>query len=149
MLRHLRTFLSRVTATLSDTEEGTIWLQRMTYQGGWERKLSNFDPDDFYRERPTPDDNILPGPGRYRAIRRKNGRLGETLWEYETADAESHYARQRRKARQQERLSQMSAEELHDELSGQTDELDLLSRDVIRDQFEARGGYEALNSNQG
>ncbi len=98
MLRRLRTFLSRVTATLSDTEEGTIWVQRMTYQGGWERVLANFRQDDL-RERPTPDDEyILPGPGRYRAIRRKDGRLGETLWEYETADAESHYDRQRRKA---------------------------------------------------
>lgn len=148
MSQRLRTLLSRVTGIWPDTEEGTIWVQRMTYQGGWERTLPDFHQDDL-RERPTPDDEyILPGPGRYRAIRRKNGRLGETLWEYETADAESHYDRQRRKADQQERLSQMSVQELHGEFSGQTDELDLLSLDTIYDQFEARGGYEALNSNQ-
>lgn len=148
MLQRLRTLLSRITAKGSDTEEGTIWLQRMTYQGGWERQLPNFHTDEF-RERPTSDEAyILPAPGRYRAIRRSNGRLAETLWEYETADAEEYYERQRRKARQQERLSEMSVDELHDELSGKTDELNLLSGDEIRDQFEARGGYEVLNSDQ-
>lgn len=148
MLQRLRTLLSRVTGKQSGTEEETVWLQRMTYQGGWKRMLPNFHPDEF-REPPTPDDEfILPQAGRYRAIRRKNGRLGETLWEYETADAEEYYERQRHQARQQERLSQMSVEELHNELLDKTDELDLLSWDEIRDQFEQRGGYDMLNSDQ-
>ena len=148
MLQRLRTLLSRVTGKWSGTEEETIWVQRMTYQGGWERRLSNFHPDEF-REPPTPDDErILPQAGRYRAIRRKNGRLGETVWEYETADAEEYYERQRRKVRQQERLSQMSVEELDDELTGETNELDLLPWDEIRDQFEERGGDDMLNSDQ-
>jgi len=96
MLQRVRTLLSGLAGEEPATEEGTSWFQRMTYEGGWERRLANFAPREF-RERPTSDDDLrMTLPGRYRAIRQQNGRLGEPLWKYETADAEEYYERQRR-----------------------------------------------------
>jgi len=125
--------------------EGEIWVQRMTHRGGWERRHANFTRETVV-ERPTSDENPLVAtePGRYRAIRRVDGRFVETIWEYETGDAEEYYERQRRNQSQLEAMAEMSVDELNRELTGETRKLDEVSRERIREEFEDRGGWEAL-----
>jgi ribosomal protein L29 len=146
MFQRLRELLSIGAETHKESE---IWLQRMTYEGGWERMLRNFAQEEFH-ERPTSDDNplVMTLPGRYRALRRVNGRHDEVLWEYETDDAEDYYDRQRREQNQREQMREMSIEDLHAEVWGDANELDEIPLDDIHDQYEARGGRDRLRDYQ-
>lgn len=143
MLQRVRDLL---TSDDEPLQKGDIWLQRMTYEGGWERMLANVAPEEFL-DCPTSDDSFLITlPGRYRAIKRVNGRLDEVLWKYETDDADEYYETQQKTDQQRERLYAMSVEDLGAELLGGTNELDELSYSEIQERFEELGGWAQLLS---
>jgi len=108
-------------------------LHRMSYKGGWQTHW----PKVVFKlpmERPTADDEwpIDGREGRYRQIRRVDGRIDEVMWTYETDNAEEAYERARRREAQLQRLKQMSVEEAADEYLMHTNELDALSREEIK-----------------
>lgn len=122
------------------TQAADIWLERQTYQGGWERQYPNTAFDGVPARPETDDNKWLLGPGRYRLVTRTDGRYGAILWEYETADADAQYAERREDAhrnRQREELETMSLDEVKAELYGETNELDLLADWEIRERFLA------------
>lgn len=103
-------------------------VQLMTPGGGWKRHQP-FHWDGKYGE-PDPDDGyLLTVPGRYREIRRVDGRIDEVIWTYETPDAETHYQAEKERAR----LSELSVDELLTELK-QRDKITELDRgELIRE----------------
>lgn len=118
-------------------------MQRMTHKGGWKGHLSEvYIPEP--EAKPTEDDNWwLDWPGRYRHIRRVDGRIDEVLWTYETADAQEWYDQkreeeqlERKREPQRKRLQEMSFEEVEAEYFGESDELNRLEWEEIRDRYE-------------
>lgn len=78
-------------------------LHRMTHKGGWKNFYSLSDPDvtDAF---PTPPPQPSFGPdtgwsrGKYRCLRRVNGRIESTLWTVESPNADDYYAELRERA---------------------------------------------------
>ena len=106
---------------VSDNRSVQYEVQLMTPAGGWKRHQP-FHWDGKYGE-PDPDDGyLLTTPGRYREIRRVEGRIDEVIWTYETPDAEAHYQAEKERTR----LSELSITELLSELEqrGEITELD-------------------------
>ncbi|WP_162562336.1 hypothetical protein [Salinigranum rubrum] len=106
----------------------------MTYKGGWENyRGASFDTPPA---KPHEDSELqITGSeeGRFRCIRRVDGRIESTTWKYETAGADDLYSRERRKASQRERLKDMNIDELRAELDNR--ELDCLSFDEVMREF--------------
>lgn len=100
-------------------------VQLMTPQGGWKRHQP-FHWDGKYGEPDPDEDYLLNKPGRYREIRRVDGRIDAVIWTHETPDAEAYYQAER----ERERLSELSVEEILSELE-QPDELVTLNQDDI------------------
>lgn len=100
-------------------------VQLMTPQGGWKRHQP-FHWDGKYGEPDPDDDYLIATSGRYREIRRVDGRIDEVIWTHETPDAEAYYQAER----ERKRLSELSVEEILSELE-QPDELVTLDRDDI------------------
>lgn len=118
-------------------------IHHMTHRGGWKRHWpSIYIPEP--EKRPKDDENFwIEYPGRYRHIRRVDGRIDETLWTYETEDAQEWYEQQKReeqleekRERQRDQLQQMSFEEVKAEYFGDTDRLNLLDLDEIRERYD-------------
>lgn len=94
-------------------------LLRMTKNGGWEKPghatVEGSGEIDFasHREKPETDDDfpIHGFPGRYRFVRRVDGRIDSDVWTHKTDDAEAYYERER----QRQTLEEMSFEEVKDE----------------------------------
>lgn len=107
-------------------------VQLMTPRGGWKRHQP-FHWDGKYGE-PDPDDGYLfTLPGRYREIRRVDGRIDEVIWTHETSDADTHYQAER----ERERLSKLSVEDILRELE-QREELVTLDRSDLIEEAELR-----------
>lgn len=78
-------------------------LHRMTYKGGWKNFYT--DPEGMSMETfPTPppkpsfgEDTGWP-PGKYRCLRRVDGRIKSTMWTVESSDADAYYANLRERA---------------------------------------------------
>jgi len=89
--------------------------------------------------KPNSDDEfpITGIPGRYRLIKRVDGRIKETIWRYETADADEWYERRRQEERQREKLETMTLEEVEDEVWGRTERLDQLDPKEIQDRLDS------------
>lgn len=103
-------------------------VQLMTPAGGWKRHQP-FHWDGKYGE-PDPDDGyLLTTPGRYREIRRVEGRIDEVIWTYETPDAEAHY--QAEKERTQ--VSDLTIDELVSELEQRDEIVELDQNELIRE----------------
>lgn len=112
-------------------------VQRMTHKGGWynyyERSFNTPEPD------PNSDEDIqLSGheEGKFRCIRRKNGRIDSVLWQYETDGAETWYEESKREEAQRERLSTMDTKEVYAEL--RTRSLDCLTFNEVMMEFVSR-----------
>ena len=103
-------------------------VQLMTPGGGWKRHQP-FHWDGKYEEPDPDDDYLLTAPGRYREIRRVDGRIDEVIWTYETPDAEAHY--QAKKER--EKLSDLSVDELLTELEQRNKITTLDQSELIRE----------------
>lgn len=74
-------------------EVSEYWqIQRLTYKGGW--RTWGADRHDQPPDRPDPDDL---DPGRYRAIRRREGRIDGVEWAVETEDAQALYEERRQR----------------------------------------------------
>lgn len=103
-------------------------VQLMTPGGGWKRHQP-FHWDGKYGE-PDPDDGyLLTVPGRYREIRRVDGRIDEVIWTYETPDAEEHYQAEK----EREKLSDLSVDELLTELEQRNKITTLDQNELIRE----------------
>jgi len=103
-------------------------VQLMTPGGGWKRHQP-FHWDGKYGEPDPDDDYLLTVPGRYREIRRVDGRIDEVIWTYETPDAEAHYQAEK----EREQLSDLSVDELLTELD-QRDKITTLDQsELIRE----------------
>lgn len=107
-------------------------VQLMTPQGGWKRHQP-FHWDGKYGEPDSDDGYLLTLPGRYREIRRVDGRIDEVIWTHETPDAETHYQIER----ERERLSELPAEDILEELE-QRDELANLDRSELIEEAEMK-----------
>jgi hypothetical protein len=100
----------------------------MTSGGGWTRHQP-FHWDGKYGKPDPDDDYLLTSPGRYREIRRVDGRIDEVIWTYETPDADAHY----QAGKEREKLTDLSVDELLSELK-QRDEVTELDRsEIIRE----------------
>lgn len=128
-----------------DSEESVQYeLLRMTKNGGWEKpdQVKVVGEGEIYIgpdiDKPQSDDDwpIDGNPGRYRLVRRVNGRIDGDVWSYETDDADAHYRREREKERQREKLREMSFEEVEREFFDGPEELDKLDFDEIRERYE-------------
>ncbi len=107
-------------------------VQLMTPKGGWKRH-DPFHWDRKYGEPDPDDDYLLDTPGRYREIRRVDGRIDEVVWTYETPDAETHYQRER----EREKVTDLSAEDILAELQ-ERDEITELDRNELIDELRTR-----------
>ena len=113
---------------VSDNRSVQYEVQLMTPAGGWKRHQP-FHWDGKYGE-PDPDDGyLLTTPGRYREIRRVEGRIDEVIWTYETPDAEAHY--QAEKERTQ--VSDLTIDELVSELEQRDEIVELDRNELIRE----------------
>jgi len=113
---------------VSDNRSVQYEVQLMTPAGGWKRHQP-FHWDGKYGE-PDPDDGyLLTTPGRYREIRRVEGRIDEVIWTYETPDAEAHY--QAEKERTQ--VSDLTIDELVSELEQRDEIVELDQNELIRE----------------
>jgi hypothetical protein len=100
----------------------------MTPRGGWKRHQP-FHWDGKYGK-PDPDDGyLLTEPGRYREIRRVDGRIDEVVWTHETSDAETHYQAEK----EREQLSDLSVDELLTELDQRNKITTLDQSELIRE----------------
>jgi hypothetical protein len=100
----------------------------MTPAGGWKRHQP-FHWDGKYGE-PDPDDGyLLTTPGRYREIRRVEGRIDEVIWTYETPDAEAHYQAQKERTQ----VSDLTIDELVSELEQRDEIVELDRNELIRE----------------
>jgi len=109
----------------SDNRSVQYEVQLMTPAGGWKRHQP-FHWDGKYGE-PDPDDGyLLTTPGRYREIRRVEGRIDEVIWTYKTPDAEAYYQAEKERTR----LSELSITELLSELE-QGDEITELDQSEL------------------
>ena len=106
---------------VSDDRSVQYEVQLMTPGGGWTRHQP-FHWDGKYGKPDPDDDYLLTGPGRYREIRRVDGRIDEVIWTHETPDADAHYQAEK----EREKLSELSLDELLTELEqrDETTELD-------------------------
>lgn len=136
MLQRLRAFLG-VDKDGSDWDE--IWIERLTHEGGWVRQYPNTVFDEPPDRPESDNDPWLTWKGRFRAITREDNQYGEILWEYETANADEHYAEQREKARQRELLMAMSIEEVEEEYFEGPNRLDALDTSEIRERYDELG----------
>jgi hypothetical protein len=119
-------------------------LLRMTKDGGWEKpdqvKVEGegeigIDPD--IGEPQSDDEWPIEGfPGRYRLVKRVNGRIEGNVWSYETDDADAYYQHERGKEQQREKLEKMGFEEVKREYFEGPEQLDKLDLDEIRDRYE-------------
>jgi hypothetical protein len=100
----------------------------MTPGGGWKRHQP-FHWDGKYGEPDPDDDYLLTVPGRYREIRRVDGRIDEVIWTYETPDAEAHYQAEK----EREQLSDLSVDELLTELDQRNKITTLDQSELIRE----------------
>ena len=103
-------------------------VQLMTPAGGWKRHQP-FHWDGKYGKPDRDDGYLLTTPGRYREIRRVNGRIDEVIWTYETPDAEAHY--QAEKERSQ--VSELTIDELLSELEQRDELVELDQSELIRE----------------
>ncbi len=103
-------------------------VQLMTPGGGWKRHQP-FHWDGKYGEPDPDDDYLLTVPGRYREIRRVDGRIDEVIWTYETPDAEAHYQAEK----EREQLSDLSVDELLTELDQRNKITTLDQSELIRE----------------
>lgn len=92
-------------------------VQRRTFRGGWTNYYAEFDPDgsSSFETPPDPLDLSEPAnhpPGAYRCIKRVGGHIASVVWTRETADAEAYYEERRRAVEQQDRLEEMSLDEI-------------------------------------
>lgn len=104
----------------------------MTHKGGWK---------DYgcggWGEPLDPDSELIVSEGRFRCIRRVEGRIQETLWTYETPDAETAYQRERTRDHQRKLMKTMSVDELTDELLG-SNQLDAVPSEELRECYERK-----------
>ncbi|SNR70967.1 hypothetical protein [Halorubrum vacuolatum] len=107
-------------------------VQVMTQKGGWKRHQP-FHWDGRYGRPDHDDDYLITTPGRYREIRRVDGRIDEELWRYETPDAEAHYQRER----EREKVEELSVEKILDELQ-ERDEITELDRSELMHEVRLR-----------
>ncbi|WP_149799991.1 hypothetical protein [Halorubrum xinjiangense] len=107
-------------------------VQLMTPGGGWKRH-EPFHWDGKYGEPDPDDDYLLTVPGRYREIRRVDGRIDEVIWTYETPDAEAHYQAEK----EREKLSDLSVDELLTELE-QRNKITTLDQNVLIREIKMR-----------
>jgi len=107
-------------------------VQLMTPQGGWKRHQP-FHWEGKYGVPDPNDDYLLTVPGRYREIRRVDGRIDEVIWTHETPDAETYYQVER----ERERLSELSMDGILEELE-QRDELVELDQSDLIEEAEMR-----------
>jgi len=105
-------------------------VQWMTAAGGWKRHKP-FQWEGKYGPPESDDDILIVDPGRYREIRRVDGRIHSVLWTYETAEAQAYYEKQK----QLELAQNLSKQELLSEARN-PDELDQLERIEIIGQLE-------------
>lgn len=103
-------------------------VQLMTPGGGWKRHQP-FHWDGKYGKPDSDDGYLLTSPGRYREIRRVDGRIDEVLWTYETPDAETHY----RAEKERTKLSELSIGELLTELEQRDEIAELDQSELIRE----------------
>jgi len=113
---------------VSDNRSVQYEVQLMTPAGGWKRHQP-FHWDGKYGE-PDPDDGyLLTTPGRYREIRRVEGRIDEVIWTYETPDAEAHYQAQKERTQ----VSDLTIDELVSELEQRDEIVELDRNELIRE----------------
>ena len=113
---------------VSDNRSVQYEVQLMTPAGGWKRHQP-FHWDGKYGE-PDPDDGyLLTTPGRYREIRRVEGRIDEGIWTYETPDAEAHYQAQKERTQ----VSDLTIDELVSELEQRDEIVELDRNELIRE----------------
>ncbi len=105
-------------------------VQRMTAAGGWKRH-EPFHWEGKHGPPEDDDDFLLDAPGRYREIRRVDGRIHSVLWTYETAESQAYYEKQK----QLELAQDLSKTELLAE-ARDPDQLDELEPIEILDQLE-------------
>jgi hypothetical protein len=107
-------------------------VQLMTPQGGWKRHQP-FHWDGKYGEPAPDDDYLLDTPGRYREIRRVDGRIDEVIWTHKTPEAEAHYQRER----EREKVAELSPKEILAELQ-ERDEITELDKSELIKEAETR-----------
>lgn len=113
---------------VSDDRSVQYEVQLMTPGGGWTRHQP-FHWDGKYGKPDPDDDYLLTGPGRYREIRRVDGRIDEVIWTYETPDADAHYQAEK----EREKLSELSLDELLTELEQRDETNELDQSELIRE----------------
>ncbi len=112
-------------------------VQRMTAAGGWKRH----EPYHWEGKHGPPEDDedfLIVDPGRYREIRRVDGRIHSVLWTHETAESQAYYEEQKRVAKREKQLElvqDLSKTELLAE-ARDPDQLDELESIEILDQLE-------------
>jgi len=112
-------------------------VQRMTAAGGWKRH----EPFHWEGKQGPPEDDddfLIVDPGRYREIRRVDGRIHSVLWTYETAESQAYYEKQKQHAKREKQLElaqDLSKTELLAE-ARDPDQLDELEPIEILDQLE-------------
>lgn len=122
LLRRLRERLT------SEDHSVQYEVQRMTPEGGWKRH-SPFHWEGKYGKPDPDDDYLLTDPGRYREIRRVDGRIGEVIWTYETPDAKTHY----QTVRERTKLTELSLDDLTGELEQRDKVTELDRSEIIRE----------------
>ena len=103
-------------------------VQLMTPAGGWKRHQP-FNWDGKYGKPDRDDGYLLTTPGRYREIRRVNGRIDEVIWTYETPDAEAHYQAEKERSR----VSELTIDELLSELEQPEEITELDQSELVRE----------------
>lgn len=114
-------------------------VQWMTPAGGWKRHAP-FHWDGKYGPPEDDTDYLIATPGRYREIRRVDGRIHSVLWTYETAGCQEYYEKLKQQAEREKQI------ELTQDLSGREllaearnpDQLDQLEPIEILDRLEIR-----------
>lgn len=86
-------------------------LHRMTHKGGWKDYGGG-----AWGERLSPDTELIgDSEGRFRLIRRVDGRIQDVIWTRDTPDADAAYEQERKRDEQRELMRQLSLEDLHEE----------------------------------
>lgn len=115
----------------------------MSHKGGWKDYGGG-----GWGEPHEPESDLIVSEGRFRCIRRVEGRIQEILWTRETAGAESVYEQERQRAQQRELMEEMSTTELNNELID-PDRLTAVPYEEIRSQYEKQQEEKNEDTNQG
>lgn len=104
----------------------------MTHKGGWKDYGGGAWGDPL-----SADTDVIVSEGRFRCIRRMDGRIHEVLWTRETPDADIEYEQERKRDEQRELMRELSLEELQDEWVD-PDRLSALPRSEIDEFYEQK-----------